>query len=83
MRVHQVEVPLNCDNRAAECLLKNPIENGKTKYLEIHWHYCREVVRAGKIRVCRLDTDQQLADVLTKLHGPQLMQKFRGMLCLT
>lgn len=83
MRVHQEEVPLMCDNRAAECLLKNPIENGKTKYLEIHWHYCRELVRAGKIRVCRVDTDQQLADVLTKSHGPQLMQKFRELLCLT
>jgi hypothetical protein len=35
----QKPVPLLCENTAAKCLLKNPIENGKTKYLDVHWHY--------------------------------------------
>ena len=80
--VPQPNIPLQCDNTAAECLLKNPIENGKTKYLEIHWHSCRELIAAGKISVSRVDTLSQLADVCTKAHNGPRMREFQVTLCL-
>jgi hypothetical protein len=52
-----------CDDTAADCLLKNSIENGKTKYLDVHWHYCREFFANGKLLVCRAESNSQLADV--------------------
>jgi hypothetical protein len=78
----QKPIPLLCDNTAAECLLKNPIENGKTKYLDVHWHYCRELFADGKLLVCRADSNSQLADVCTKMHSGPKMSDFRNLLCL-
>jgi hypothetical protein len=78
----QRSISLLCDNTAAECLLKNPIENGRTKYLEIHWHYCRELIASGKVCVSRVDTQAQLADVCTKAHNGPRTREFRNVLCL-
>jgi hypothetical protein len=58
--IPQSPVPLLCDNTAAEALLKNPIETGRTKYLEIHWHYVRGLIDAKKVEVFRVDTKSQL-----------------------
>jgi hypothetical protein len=52
----QKPIPLLCDNTAAPCLLKKPIENGKTKYVDVHWHYCRELSADGKLVICRADS---------------------------
>jgi hypothetical protein len=51
MGIPQAPIPLLCDNTAAEALLKNPIETGSTKYLEIHWHFCRGLIESKKIEV--------------------------------
>jgi hypothetical protein len=82
MGTNQSPIPLLCDNTAAEALLKNPIESGRTKYLEIHWHYCRGLIASKKIAVCRVDTKSQLADVLTKSHTAPRMSEFRVLLSL-
>jgi hypothetical protein len=82
MGVPQSPIPLLCDNTAAEALLKNPVEKGRTKYLEIHWHYVRGLIGAKKIEVFRVDTKSQLADVLTKSHSAPKMLEFRVQLSL-
>lgn len=63
MNIPQPTIPLLCDNTAAQCLLRNPVEAGRTKYLEIHWHFVRELIRSGRLVVCRVDTGYQVADV--------------------
>jgi hypothetical protein len=82
MGIPQSPIPLLCDNTAAEAMLKNPIETGRTKYLEIHWHYCRGLIEAKKIAIFRVDTKSQLADVLTKAHNAPRMHEFRVFLSL-
>jgi hypothetical protein len=78
----QKPIPLLCENTAAKCLLKNPIENGKTKYLDVHWHYCRELFADGKLVVCRAESNSQLTDVCTKMHSDPKMASFRYSRCL-
>jgi hypothetical protein len=82
MGTPQSPIPLLCDNTAAEALLKNPIETGRTKYLEIHWHYCRGLIESKKIAILRVDTKSHMADVLTKSHTAPRMSQFRVLLSL-
>jgi hypothetical protein len=75
MGIPQSPIPLLQDNTACEALLKNPVESGRTKYLQTHWHYVRELIGAQRIAVYRVDTKSQLADVLTKpLSAPRMLQ---------
>jgi hypothetical protein len=55
----QKPIPLLFDNIGAECFLKNPIENRKRKYTDVHWHYCRELFADERLVVCRTDSDSQ------------------------
>jgi hypothetical protein len=62
---------LLCANTATESFLKNPIETGKTNYLDVHWHYCRELFADGKMMVSTARTSS-LADMSTRKHsGPK------------
>jgi hypothetical protein len=66
-----VPVLLRQDNQAPARSLVNPIEDGKTKYLQIHFHYVGERNAAGDIKVEWVSTNQMLADMFTTALGPQ------------
>jgi hypothetical protein len=59
-------VELYVDNNSAIALMKNPVFHGKSKHIDIKYHFIRECVEAGQIVVKKIHTDEQKADVLTK-----------------
>jgi hypothetical protein len=64
---------LRQDNQATARSFVNPIEDGKTKNLQIHFHYVRERIAAGDIKVEWVSPNQMLADMFTTALG---LQKF-------
>lgn len=65
-----------CDNAAAIELSKNPVYKFNTKHIDIKYHYVREVIKNKEIVLEKIDTKENLADIMTKpLFGP-LHQKF-------
>lgn len=61
------DLHLHCDNASAIKLAKNPVFHARTKHLEIHHHFVRERVLEGELRVQHIRTQQQPADILTKV----------------
>lgn len=59
-------VTLRVDNNSAIALMKNPMFHGKSKHIEIKYHFIRECVERGQIVVKRVGTLEQKADALTK-----------------
>lgn len=59
-------VPLYIDNDPALKLAKNPEFHSKTKHIDIRYHFIREKVESKDIIPIRVDTDNNLADILTK-----------------
>jgi hypothetical protein len=59
-------VTLMVDNNSAIALMKNPVFHGKSKHIEIKFHFIRECVERGQIMVKRVGTLEQKADALTK-----------------
>ena len=54
------------DNQSAISMAKNPQFHGRSKHINIKYHYVREQVRAGKIVLKYCPTEDMLADLLTK-----------------
>ena len=62
-------VMLYIDNKSAIDLTKNPVFHGRSKHIDIRYHFIRECVEQGSIIVKHIKTEEQRADVLTKaLH---------------
>lgn len=55
-----------CDNRSAIAIAKNPLHHGRTKHIDIKFHFIRSMIGDGTIIVKHCSTDDQHADLLTK-----------------
>ena len=57
---------LYCDNTSAIALAKEPTSHKNTKHIKCRFHNLRENVRDGDIEICKVHTDLNVADLLTK-----------------
>nr|GEY63844.1 retrovirus-related Pol polyprotein from transposon TNT 1-94 [Tanacetum cinerariifolium] len=55
-----------CDNLGATYLSSNPIFHARTKHVKIDYHFVREKVAQGDLRVQHISTHDQIADIFTK-----------------
>ena len=54
-------------------LSENPVFHDKSKHIEIKYHYIRDMVQRGAVKLQYVATDEQTADVLT---NPSTRVKF-------
>ena len=47
-------------------LLDNSVFHDKSKHIEIKYHYIRDMVQRGAMKLKYVATDEQIVDVLTK-----------------
>jgi len=59
-------VPLFVDNNSAIALMKNLVFHGRSKHIDIKYHFIKQCVERGQIVVKRVGTNEQRADSLTK-----------------
>ncbi|KAG7579009.1 Integrase catalytic core [Arabidopsis thaliana x Arabidopsis arenosa] len=61
-----------CDNIGATYLCANPVFHSRMKHIALDYHFVRNHIQAGMLRVAHVSTKDQLADALTKpLPRPQ------------
>ncbi|GAU49301.1 hypothetical protein TSUD_367130 [Trifolium subterraneum] len=71
-------VSLKVDNVSAINLAKNPIAHGRSKHIELHFHYLREQVNNGNLALEYCKSEEQVADLFTKAVTVQVFQKLKG-----
>ncbi|GJY41996.1 putative ribonuclease H-like domain-containing protein [Tanacetum coccineum] len=54
------------DNESTICIVKNPVFHSKTKHIEIRHHFIRDSYEKKLIQVIKIQTDHNVADLLTK-----------------
>ena len=54
------------DNQGAIAIARNPVAHGRTKHIDIRYHYVREAVQQRVVDLCYCPTSEMLADLLTK-----------------
>ncbi|XP_057451761.1 secreted RxLR effector protein 161-like [Lotus japonicus] len=55
-----------CDNSSAIKLSKNPVLHGRSKHIDVRYHFLRDLVQDGKIELEHCSTDEQVSDIMTK-----------------
>ncbi|XP_074351548.1 secreted RxLR effector protein 161-like [Apium graveolens] len=73
-------VVLYIDNKSAIDLAKNPVFHGRSKHIDIRYHFIRECVQRGKIIIKHIRTDEQRADSLTKALPIAKFERMRRLL---
>ncbi|GAU23070.1 hypothetical protein TSUD_183690 [Trifolium subterraneum] len=75
-------VKMRIDNISAINLAQNPVAHGKSKHIEMRFHYPREQVSNGRICVEHCRSEDQLADIMTKAVQTEVFKRIRSMMGL-
>ncbi len=55
-----------CDSQSAICLTKDQMFHERTKHIDVRYHYIRDVIAQGDIKICKISTHDNPADMMTK-----------------
>nr|GFA46800.1 hypothetical protein [Tanacetum cinerariifolium] len=59
-------IPMYCDNKSAIALCCNNVQHSRSKHIDIRYHFIKEQVENGVIKLYFVNTEYQLADLFTK-----------------
>eukprot|EP00253_Pinus_taeda_P031471 PITA_31471 len=68
-----------CDNQSAIQLCKDPVQHQRSKHIELHMHFIRELIHDHVLEVQYCSTDDQVADIFTKALTEAKFTKLRFM----
>ncbi|KAJ9542291.1 hypothetical protein OSB04_028797 [Centaurea solstitialis] len=60
------QIDIFCDNSGAVAQAKEPREHHKSRHVLRKYHLIREIIRRGDVRICKIPTEENVADPLTK-----------------
>ena len=58
-------------------MTENPVFHDRSKHINIRYHFIRDMVQRGAVRLDHIGTDEQVADILTKPLGKVKFLTFR------
>ncbi|GJZ78630.1 putative ribonuclease H-like domain-containing protein [Tanacetum coccineum] len=61
-----MQTKIHVDNESAICVVKNPVYHSKTKHIKIRHHFIRDSYEKRLIKMVKIHTDNNIADLLTK-----------------
>ena len=73
----QVKPKLNVDNKSTIALAKNLVYHDQSKYIDTKFHFIRQCVQTEAIELEYVNTNEQLADILTKPLASQQFLELR------
>ena len=73
---------IHCDNQSCVKLSENPVFHDKSKHIEIKYHYIRDMVQKGALKLQCVVMEEQIADVLTKPLARVKFEYFKEKLCV-
>nr|GEZ56755.1 hypothetical protein [Tanacetum cinerariifolium] len=60
------KIPLSCDNKSAIALWCNNVQHSIAKHIDVRYHFIKEQVKNGIVELYFIQTEYQMADILTK-----------------
>ncbi|PNX56974.1 hypothetical protein L195_g058464, partial [Trifolium pratense] len=71
---------VHCDNSSTIKLSKNPVLHGRSKHIDIRFHFLRNLCCDGKVELVHCASQDQVADIMTKALKLEAFEKLRSML---
>ena len=63
------------DNQGFIALATNPIHHNRSKHIDVKYHYVRNEVENGRVKLKYIPTAEMTADILTKALPQELHQR--------
>ena len=70
-------VELFGDNQGSLALIKNPVKHNRTKHIDIKYHFIRDYYTRNIININYVETEENIADAMTKPMSKIKLNKFR------
>ena len=71
------------DNKACQMFADYAGNFSRTKHIDVRYHFVRERLARGDIRIDYISTEEQVADIFTKTSSRDLFKKFRARLVVS
>ena len=71
-----------CNNPCTIHLANNPVFHARAKHIAVHYHFARERVLSGEVKLVYVPTDRQTTDIFTKPLGLNKLRQFSSVLGL-
>src|SRR5579862_2258849 len=75
--------PILCDNTSAIHISKNPVQHSRTKHVAIRYHFLKDKVADGEVKLEYISTTEQVADIFTKPLPKDVFEYLRKKLGVT
>ncbi|CAA7038049.1 unnamed protein product [Microthlaspi erraticum] len=72
-----------CDSQSAICLAKNNVFHERTKHVAVKYHFIRDETEVGTVKIQKIPTERNPADMLTKVIPVQKFEKALALLKVT
>ena len=59
-------IELHLDNTGAAAIAQKDLNNQRTKHIDVRFHFIREWVQSGHIKILKVHTSKNTADIFTK-----------------
>lgn len=69
-----------CDNSSTIKLSKNPVLHGRSKHIDVRFHFLRDLTRDGTIELTHCNAQNQIADIMTKPLKLEVFERLREQL---
>ncbi|CAL2229170.1 unnamed protein product [Prunus armeniaca] len=78
--VQQSPTLIHCDNISTIKLSRNPMLHGRSTHIDIRFHFLRDLTKEGVVELIHCQSQNQIADILTKPLKLKTFEKLRGLL---
>ncbi|GJV42739.1 retrovirus-related pol polyprotein from transposon TNT 1-94 [Tanacetum coccineum] len=68
------KIPMYYDNKSTIALCCNNVQHSRSKHIDIRFHFIKEHVENGVIKLYFVNTEYQLADIFTKALGRERIE---------
>ena len=75
MQPNVYEITSMEDNEGAKAMAEKPLSSGRSKHIDVRWHFIRELVEKKELKVVHLASEWQHADILTKALHVKLFKR--------
>ena len=79
----QQAMRIDCDSQSAIFLAKNITYHFKTKHIDVHYHFVRDMVESKKVLLEKVDTLKYVAYSLTKSVNTEKFSWCRPAMCIS
>ncbi|PNX56920.1 endoribonuclease dicer 2-like protein, partial [Trifolium pratense] len=59
-------ITIYCDNSSSIKLSKNPVMHGRSKHIDVRFHFLRDLTKEGAVQLVHCSSFEQVADIMTK-----------------